>query len=87
MKELLKDKKFKYLLAALFFVLIFEIMSLMNIHFNDIAEAVLFGLICIAIGYGTILRGIRNLIKFNFSSINTLMFIAVCGAFLFKAVS
>ncbi len=84
MKELLKDKKFKYLLAALFFVLIFEIMSLMNIHFNDIAEAVLFGLICIAIGYGTILRGIRNLIKFNFSSINTLMFIAVCGAFYLK---
>lgn len=37
MKELLKDKKFKYLLAALFFVVIFEIMSLMNIHFNDIA--------------------------------------------------
>jgi Zn2+/Cd2+-exporting ATPase len=84
MKELLKDKKFKYLLVALFFVLIFEIMSLMDIHFNDIVEAVLFGLICIAIGHRTIWSGIRNLVKFNFSSINTLMFIAICGAFYLK---
>lgn len=84
MKELIKDKKFKYLLLALFFVLIFEVMSLLDIHFNDIVEAALFGLISIAIGYRTIWSGIRNLVKFNFRSINTLMFIAICGAFFLK---
>jgi Cd2+/Zn2+-exporting ATPase len=81
MKELIKDKKFKFLLVALFFVLIFEIMSLSDYHLPQWIEIPLFAVVCIGIGYKTLWSGIKNLAKFNFKSINTLMFIAVCGAF------
>jgi len=81
MKELLIDKKFRFLLTAFFFVVIFEILSIMDIHFNKYIELVLFAGISISIGYDTIRSGIKNLIRLNFRSINTLMFIAVCGAF------
>lgn len=81
MKELLKDKKFRFLLIALFFVVIFEILSILDIHFNKYIEFVLFAAISIIIGHETIFSGIKNLLRLNFRSINTLMFIAVCGAF------
>lgn len=81
MKELLTDKKFRFLLIALVFVGIFEVLSILNIHFNKYIEFPLFAVISIIIGYSTLWSGIRNLLKFNFRSINTLMFIAVCGAF------
>ncbi|MEO6694670.1 MAG: heavy metal translocating P-type ATPase [Ignavibacteria bacterium] len=81
MTELLKDKKFRFLLVALLFVAIFEVFSILNIHFNKFIELPLFAAISIFIGHNTILSGIRNLLKLNFRSINTLMFIAVCGAF------
>lgn len=84
MKELLRDKKFKYLLAALFFVFIFEVMSLSNFRLPEWLEIPLFAVICIGIGYPIMWKGIRNLVKFNFKSINTLMFIAICGAFYLK---
>ncbi|MBK9331741.1 MAG: cadmium-translocating P-type ATPase [Ignavibacteria bacterium] len=81
MKELLTDKKFRFLLIVLVFVGIFEVLSILNIHFNKYIEFPLFAVISIIIGYSTLWSGIRNLLKFNFRSINTLMFIAVCGAF------
>ncbi len=81
MKELLKDKKFRFLLIALLFVAIFETLSILNIHFNKYIELPLFAAISIIIGHSTILSGIKNLLRLNFRSINTLMFIAVCGAF------
>ncbi len=84
MKELIKDDKFIFLLVALFLVFIFEIMSLAKIHFGDYIEIPLFTIISIAIGYKTLWSGIKNLLKLNFRSINTLMFIAVCGAFYLK---
>lgn len=81
MKELLKDNKFRFLLIALFFVGIFEVLSILNIRFSNYIELPVFAAISILIGHKTIMSGIRNLFKLNFKSINTLMFIAVCGAF------
>lgn len=81
MRELLKDNKFKFLLIALLFVAVFEVLSILNIQFNKYIELPIFAVISILIGHKTILSGIRNIIKLNFKSINTLMFIAVCGAF------
>ena len=81
MKELLKNKKFVFLLFAVIFVIILEIVSLLNIHFPLWIEIPFFSIICVVIGHKTIWSGIKNLIKLNFKSIYTLMFLAVCGAF------
>ncbi|HMQ97523.1 MAG TPA: cation-translocating P-type ATPase [Ignavibacteria bacterium] len=81
MKELLKNKKFAFLLLAVIFAIILEIVSLLNFHFPLWIEIPFFSVICIGIGHKTIWSGIKNLIKLNFKSINTLMFLAVCGAF------
>ena len=72
------------MLIALFVVAIFEILSLLNIRFSNFIELPFFAVISIMIGHKTITNGIRNLVKLNFKSINTLMFIAVCGAFYLK---
>lgn len=81
MKELLKNKKFAFLLLAVIFAIILEIVSLLNFHFPLWIEIPFFSVISIGIGHKTIWSGIKNLIKLNFKSINTLMFLAVCGAF------
>lgn len=81
MRDLLKNNKFRFLLVALAFVAVFEVLSILNIRFNNYIELPVFAAISILIGHKTILSGIRNLLRFNFKSINTLMFIAVCGAF------
>lgn len=81
MRELFKNNKFRFLLIALIFVAVFEILSILNIRFSNYLELPVFAAISILIGHKTIVSGIRNLLKLNFSSINTLMFIAVCGAF------
>ena len=81
MKDLLKNNKFRFLLVALAFVAVFEVLSILNIRFSNYIELPVFAVISILIGHKTILSGIRNLLRFNFKSINTLMFIAVCGAF------
>ena len=84
MRDLFLDKKFKYLIIALVIVAVFEILSILNIRFNNYIELPFFAAISILIGHKTILSGIKNLIKFNFRSINTLMVIAVSGAFYLK---
>lgn len=81
MKELLKNKKFAFLLLAVIFAIILEIVSLLNFLFPLWIEIPFFSVISIGIGHKTIWSGIKNLIKLNFKSINTLMFLAVCGAF------
>jgi Cd2+/Zn2+-exporting ATPase len=81
MTELLKNNKFRFLLIALFFVTVFEVFSVLNIRFSNYIELPVFAAISILIGHKTIVSGIKNLLKLNFKSINTLMFIAVCGAF------
>lgn len=84
MRELFLDKKFKYTIIALVIVAVFEILSILDIRFNNFIEFLFFAATSILIGHKTILSGIRNLLRFNFRSINTLMVIAVCGAFYLK---
>lgn len=81
MKELFSDKKFKLLFLSLLLVVVLEVLSLSGIHFPDAIAIPLFALICIGIGYKTLWSGLRNLLKLNFKSINTLMSLAVVGAF------
>lgn len=81
MKELFIDKKFKLLFLSLLLVVVLEILSLSGIHFPGAIAIPLFALICIGIGYKTLWSGLRNLLKLNFKSINTLMSLAVAGAF------
>lgn len=84
MKELFSDKKFKLLFLSLLLVLALEVLSLSGIQFPDEIAIPLFALICIGIGYKTLWNGLRNLLKLNFKSINTLMSLAVVGAFYLK---
>lgn len=81
MKELFSDKKFKILFLAVILVIILEILSLSGIHFQKEIAIPLFTAICIGIGYKTLWNGLRNLLKLNFKNINTLMSLAVVGAF------
>ncbi|MBN8569284.1 MAG: cation-translocating P-type ATPase [Ignavibacteria bacterium] len=75
------DKKLKFLIFCIILVGIFEILSLSDIHINKYFAIPFFALVSIAIGHDTLKKGIINLFKLNFRSINTLMTIAVIGAF------
>lgn len=81
MKFPLKDKKFIFLLAGVIVVLTLEVFSLLGIHIPQPYAPFVFGAFILSIGYKVLWNGLRSLFKFNFSSINLLMLIAVCGAF------
>ncbi|MBN8568044.1 MAG: cadmium-translocating P-type ATPase [Ignavibacteria bacterium] len=81
MNTLFKDKKFKFLLGAVILVAVFEILSLSNVHLNKYFAIPFFALICIVVGHEVLKKGLLNIVKLNFRSINTLMTIAVIGAF------
>lgn len=75
------DKKLKFLIFCVILVGIFEILSLSDIELNKYFAIPFFAIVSIAIGHDTLKKGIVNLFKLNFRSINTLMTIAVIGAF------
>lgn len=75
------DKKLKFLIFCVILVGIFEILSLSDVHINKYFAIPFFAIVSIAIGHDTLKKGIINLFKLNFRSINTLMTIAVIGAF------
>ncbi len=81
MNSLLKDTKFRFLMGAVLLVAVFEVLSLSNIHFNPYVAVPFFAAVCIIVGHEVLLKGFRNILKLNFRSINTLMTIAVIGAF------
>ncbi len=78
---LLSDAKFRWLLFSVVVVGIFEFFSLTGRHLPTAVELPLFAAIILAVGYRTLLGGLRELVKLNFRSINLLMVIAVAGAF------
>jgi Cd2+/Zn2+-exporting ATPase len=80
MKELLKNDKFRWLIATLLIILPFEVLSLFSIHFPLWIELPLFIIVISIFGRSVFLSGIRSLIKLNFSNINLLMTIATFGA-------
>jgi Cd2+/Zn2+-exporting ATPase len=77
-----KDRKFIYLLLSVFIVIVFEILSLLQIYIPMPFAPIVFAAFCIGIGYGVICEGLQAIYKLNFSSINLLMLFAVIGAFI-----
>jgi len=75
-----KDKKFLFLLLSVSIVIVLEILSLLGIDLPMPYAPFIFCIFIIGIGHDVILNGLQSLIKFNFSSINLLMTIAVIAA-------
>ncbi len=84
MSSPIKDKKFLLLLAAVFAVLVLEVLSLAGINIPEPYAPILFGAFIIGVGYEVLWHGLKALIRLNFSSISLLMLIAVIGAFYLK---
>ena len=80
-KELLTSKKFVYLAGALFAIIPFEIMSLSGKHFPYTVEVIAFLAVAILFGHTIFLKGIKSLLRLQFSNINLLMTVAIAGAF------
>ncbi|MHB1276725.1 MAG: heavy metal translocating P-type ATPase [Candidatus Humimicrobiaceae bacterium] len=81
MKELLKNKKFIWLLISLIVIIPFLVLSYFDKHLSLLIELPLFLIIIIAIGWKIFYSGLKSLIRLKFSNINLLMTIAVIGAF------
>lgn len=79
-KDLIKNKKFKYLLIALLAVIPFEALSLTGKHLPYLVELGAFLVIAVAFGKDVFVKGFKSLWKLRFSSINLLMIVAVIGA-------
>ena len=79
-KELLKNNKFRWLIATLLVVAPFEVLSFFSIHFPLWVELPLFFAGIIVFGKKVFISGIRSLLKLDFSNINFIMTIATFGA-------
>lgn len=80
LRELLQNKKFKYLLIALVAIIPFEVLSLSGKHLPYLVELGALGFIIGIFGRDVFKKGLISLWKLRFSSINLLMTIAVIGA-------
>lgn len=80
LQDLLKEKKFRFLLLIFIMVIPFEIMSLFSIHLPLWIELPVFLIILFAVGRKVFKSGIESFFHLNFSNINLLMTIAVFGA-------
>lgn len=76
-----QDAKFRWLLLSVALVGVFEFLSLAGWHLPPLVGAPFFAAVILAVGWRTILNGLKALAKLNFKSINLLMVIAVAGAF------
>lgn len=77
----IQDRKFLFLIFAIIVVIALEILSILDIHIPMPFTPFVFAIFIFGIGYKVIWNGLKALLKFNFSSINLLMTIAVIGAF------
>ena len=84
MKGLLKNIKFRWLLAALIIVIPFLILSYFSIEGPLWVELPIFLAIIILAGRKVFLSAFKSLIRFKISNINLLMTIAVIGAFFLR---
>lgn len=80
MNELFRDRKVRWLLAALLAIVPFEILSLFSIHLPLWIELPLLIAVIVVFGRKVFIGGIRSLMKLNFADIDLLMTIAVLGA-------
>jgi Zn2+/Cd2+-exporting ATPase len=81
MKLPINDKKFIFLLFAIAIVVALEILSIMGIRIPMPYAPFVFAIFILGIGYNVLWNGAKAIFKFQFSSINLLMTIAVIGAF------
>jgi Zn2+/Cd2+-exporting ATPase len=75
------DAKFRWLIFSVAVVAVFEFLSLSGWHLPPRVGAPFFAALILAVGWRTLLGGLKALVKLNFRSINLLMVIAVVGAF------
>ena len=80
MRELFKNMKFRWQLAALAVIVPFLVLSYFSIHAPLWIELPIFGAIIVFFGREVFSSAFRSLIKLKFSNINLLMTIAVIGA-------
>lgn len=89
-RSIWQDSKFRWLVFSVALVAVFEFFSLAHIEVFAVVfgertglwvTPAFFAAIILAIGWRTLLSGLRALAKLNFKSINLLMTIAVVGAF------
>lgn len=76
-----KDPQFVWLIFATAWVGILEFLALADIRLPSPIEVPFFLAFILAIGHETLWNGLKALVTLNFKSINTLMLIAVAGAF------
>lgn len=93
--SVLGDSKFRWLMFSVTLVAVFEFFSLADIDvfkfllvpapglqpYSRRVAAVFFASLILAIGWRTLLSGLKAIAKLNFKSINLLMTIAIIGAF------
>lgn len=81
--SLWQDRKFLWLIASVFMVGFFEFLSLMGEKYKLDRRIAFpfFAVFILAVGWETLWKGLKALVKLNFRSINLLMTIAVIGAF------
>ncbi|HKQ05628.1 MAG TPA: heavy metal translocating P-type ATPase [Blastocatellia bacterium] len=75
------DAKFRLLILSVVTAAGFEFLSLGGRHLPSSVGAPFFASLILAVGWRTILNGLKALSRLNFRSINLLMVIAVIGAF------
>lgn len=80
MQQLLKNIKFRWLLAALIIIIPFLVLSYFSIHAALWIELPIFLVIIVIFGRKVFLSAFKSLIRFKLSNINLLMTIAVIGA-------
>ena len=80
MKELLKNRKFRWLIIALAVTIPLLVLSFFDVHAPLWIELPIFLIIIILAGWKIFISGLKGLIKLRFSNINFLMTIAIAGA-------
>jgi len=70
MKELFRDRKFRWLLVALLAIVPFEILSLFSIHLPLWIELPLLLAVIVIFGRKVFIGGFRSLMKLNFADID-----------------
>ncbi len=80
MDKISRDSKFLWLLFASLIVGIFEFLSLAGIRLPSPVDSAFFFIFILIVGFRTLWHGLRSLIALNFKNMETLMLIAVSGA-------
>lgn len=78
---LLEDAKFRWLVASVAIVGVFEVLSLAGWHLPAVVDGPFFAAVIIGIGHRTLWTGLKALVRLDFRSIDLLLLIAAVGAF------